>query len=155
MEKTTNNVVEMTPEAATAEVVEETPKKTYTLRNLELGDAFPMVNIISKIGFKEFKESLQSEEFKSFFKLLTGKGEATDAALEKVGVMIAWDIAGIILANLHKCENDIYSFLGGLSGKKPQEVKRMPMDESFEMIVDIIQGVNFKGFTKVVSKLLK
>lgn len=150
MEETTKNMVEMTPET-----VETTHEKSYTLRNLEFGDVFLMTTIITKVGFKEFKGSLQSDEFKAAFKLMTGKGKSNDAALEKVGIMIAFDIAGIILSNFSKCESDIYALLGGLSGMQPNELKKMPLEEAFEMIVDVIQGVNFMGFMQVVSKLLK
>lgn len=139
----------------TTNKVELTPEKTYTLRSLEAGDAFLMASIISKIGFKEFKGCMNSPEVMDIVKKMMSEGESSDSAIASAGITVAFDIAGVVLANLHKCEKDVYNFLGNLSGMKPDAIKTMPMNDFFEMIIDVIKKEEFKGFMKVVSKLFK
>lgn len=115
------------------------------LRPLKADDLFPMFNIISKIGLKEFKDCFSSDEVKA---VMSKGGDVTS-----VGVAVAFDVASIIFGNIGKCKEDIYQFLSGLSGLKPKEVAELPPDVFLKMIVDVVKKEEFSDFFQQVQKL--
>lgn len=123
--------------------------KAYTLRTLTADDMFPMFQIISKIGIKEFKHSFENPEIIKAFKAEGG----TD--IESLGIEIAFDLAGVLMANLPVAKDSIYTFLAGVSGMTKQDIAALPMGTFLEMIVDVIKKDEFKDFFKAVKKLLK
>ena len=58
-------------------------------------------------------------------------------------------------SHISDCRTDIYTFLGGVSGMKPEAIATLPIEVFAEMVVDVIQKPEFENFIKVVSKLLK
>lgn len=132
MEETRNNVAEMTTE------------KPYTLRALEAKDVFIVSKILSQIGLKEFKEAFD-------LKLLSGD----EKSIEAVGMSVFFDMSQVLLGNLPKCENDIYTFLSSLSGMEKKEVEALPMNTFIEMVIDVVKKEEFADFFKLVSKLFK
>jgi len=138
MSETTTNVVEMTTE------------NKIELRKLEAKDIAPMASIISKIGMKEIKACFSSDDIMGMVR----SKNADDAAVA-VGLTIGFDIAGIILGNYEKCQDDIFRFLAGLSGKSKEEIANLPLDSFTEIIVEVVGKEEFRDFTKVVSKLFK
>lgn len=142
-----NEKVNETELAITAtEVVEVKP---YTLRKLSSKEVFIMSTILKNIGFKEFKDCLQSEELKG---LLTNEEKPN---IEKVGITLAMDIAGIIISNMANAEESIYQLLSNLSGMTKDEIAQLDMEVFVEMIIDVFKQDGFVNFIKVVSKLLK
>lgn len=123
-------------------------KKAYEFRTLCSKDIFPMVTLINKIGIAKFKDAFQSDGIQ---KIISG-GEKN---LEAIGISVAFELAGIVLEALPKCEDDIYNMLSNVSNVKRKELEKMDMGTFFEMIVDFIQKPEFKDFMKVVSKLFK
>lgn len=121
----------------------------FELRTLNATDIFPMSTIISKVGINEFKKCFESEEIK---KLIKGQGKGNETA---VGIAVALDIGGVILGNLHKCENDIYTFLGRIANVDVEEIKVLSMGEFAELIIEVVKKPEFKDFFSVVSKLFK
>lgn len=121
----------------------------FELRTLNATDIFPMSTIISKVGINEFKKCFESDEIK---KLIKGQGKGNEAV---VGVAVALDIGGVILGNLHKCENDIYSFLARIANAKTEEIKALSMGEFAELIIEVVKKPEFRDFFSVVSKLFK
>ena len=75
--------------------------------------------------------------------------------LSAVGVGVVFEMAGVIVDNLPKCEQEIYAFLSRLSGLKMEYIMEMDAVVFFEMIVDVIKKPEFKDFIGVVSRLLK
>lgn len=122
--------------------------KAYTLRTLTADDMFPMFQIISKIGIKEFKHSFDNPEIIKAFKQEGG-------SVESLGVEIAFDMAGVLMANLPSAKDSIYTFLASVASMTKQEIAALPMDVFFEMIIDVIKKDEFKDFFKAVKKLLK
>ena len=61
----------------------------YTLRELKSTDIFTFVQIVNKIGFKEFSKAYENIG-------------------EKDGTQIMLDILGIILENLGNCKGELY-----------------------------------------------
>lgn len=125
-------------------------EKAYVLRDLQSKDVFLMSRIISKIGIKEFKSCFETEEVQ---KLIAGGTD--EAAVEKIGLSVMVDMAGVVLSNVAHAEQDIYSFLADLSGKTAKEIAELDMVVFAEMIIDVVQKDQFKDFIKVVSKLFK
>lgn len=122
--------------------------KAYELRTLCAEDIFPMFKIISKIGIKEFKSCFESEGVKAVI-----NGEQAD--LNTVGLAVAVDIAGVIMANIPHAKEDIYLFLEQISGMSKDDIRELPIPVFAEMIIDVVKKEEFKDFFGVVSKLFK
>lgn len=130
----------------------ETTAKAYELRNLTADDVFPMFRIISKIGIREFKSCFESEAVSTAIANATaGKG----ADLNAVGVVIAIDVAAVIMSKLPDCKEEIYGFLASLSGMNKEDIAALPMVTFASMIIDVIKKEEFKDFFQVVTGLLK
>ena len=131
----------------------ETTEKKYELRELQSKDVFPMFRIISKIGVKEFKSCLETEEVKDAISKMANKQE--NANIEAVGMAVMFDIASVVISHIADAEADIYQFLSGLSGMSRKDLESLDMVTFFEMIVDVFKKEEFKDFIGVVSKLFK
>lgn len=123
--------------------------KTYELRSLTSDDIFPMFQIISKIGIREFKSCFESPDVKAAIAKSEGTG------LNSVGLAVMLDIGGIVLANVPKAKDDIYLLLSQLSGLTKQEIGALPMATFAQMVIDVIRKDEFKDFFQVVSRLFK
>jgi hypothetical protein len=114
--------------------------QAYELRPLIATDMGAICKIITAIGIRQFKECFNVEDFK-------GKD------VESVGFGVIFDIAGIIIANIPKAEEEIQSFLASLTGKKVSEVKQMPFADYGELIIQVVMKEDFQDFFKRVMKL--
>ena len=112
-----------------------------TLRPLEAKDIAPMASILSKIGVKQFKDCFPTN--------------VKSKDMEAVGISVAFDMAGVILANYEKCQDDIFKFLASLSGMTKEEIEKLSLATFTEMVIAVVQKEEFKDFFSVVSKLLK
>lgn len=133
------------PEAMAQAVIEG---RVYTLRKLDAQDIAPLANIISKIGFRQFKECFDTEDSKKAL-------EEGEINLEKLGVGIAFDIAGIVIMNIPKCIDEVFAFIASLTGFDIEDVKKLDLDVVTEIIIEIFQKEEFKKVFKVASKLFK
>lgn len=133
--------------------------KTYELRGLVADDMFTMFSIISKIGVKEFKGCFSSDEVKAAVSAMQTKNDENDedysANVVDIGVSVAFDVAGVVLANIGKCKNDIYTLLADLSGLNAGEVAKLPMGTFAGMVVDLVKKEEFADFFQGVLKLFK
>lgn len=125
--------------------------KIYEFRKLKSTDTFVMFKILSKIGVNEFTECLEKDSVKQMFGLV----EKTDNATTIMGMSVMLEVANIILANLPKCENEIYQLLSDTSNLSVKEVKELDFAVFMEMVVDFIKKEEFADFIKVASRLLK
>ena len=157
MQKTVaQNAVEQVPEP-----VQET--KPYTLRTLCADDLFPMARIISKVGIDRFRDAFNQNDIKALIKSLNKQEGADDSdnapvsdeVVTSVGMSVVLSISQVVLSHISDCRTDIYTFLGGVSGMKPEAIATLPIEVFAEMVVDVIQKPEFENFIKVVSKLLK
>lgn len=128
--------------------------KAFELRQLTAEDIFPMFQIISKIGVREFKSCFESEEVRNAI-MGMASGAKDQAKLNAIGLTVAVDIAGVIISNLYKCKDDIYQLLSQLSGMKTKEIASLPMPTFLEMIIAVVKKEEFKDFFQGVTKLLK
>ena len=122
--------------------------KAYELRNLTAEDMFPMFQILSKIGVKEFRSCFEAEDIKK-----VGGGEEVD--VQAVGLSVMLNIGGVVLSNIGKCKEDIYQLLAQLSGMSKKDIANLPMNTFVEMVIDVFRKEEFKDFFQAVSRLLK
>lgn len=128
--------------------------KAYELRSLTADDVFPMLQIVSKIGIREFRSCFESPEVKKAVeRMANGKKDQGDMAA--IGMTVFFDLAGVIVANMASCKNDIYLLLSQLSGMDTKEIGELPMVTFMGMIVDVIKKDEFKDFFQLVAGLLK
>ena len=126
--------------------MEKTAAK-WEFRELCSSDIFPVFRIVSKIGFKQFRDCFQSEDVKN----MAAKGGKKDVSA--IGMTIFFDIAGIVMENISSCENELYDLLSSVSNLSKEDVKKLTLAEFAEMVIDFIKKPDFADFFKVVSKL--
>ena len=126
------------------------PENKYELRKLEAKDIAPMASILSKIGMKEIKGCFSPADMHS---LTDGKN--AEESIAAVGAAVMFEMAGVILGNYERCQNDIFRFLSSLSGIDMKQIESLPIDTFTEMVIDVVKKEEFKDFMKVVSKLFK
>lgn len=148
----------------TLEVAENTAEreKPYVLRDLCAEDMFPMLNIVKKIGIREFKECFDKETLEGIVDTFVNGAKAENKnendTLVAVGISVlpsVLDVADILIGNLSRCEVDFYKFLENISNLSIDQIKKLKMADFFEMIVDVLKKEEFKDFIKVVSRLFK
>lgn len=135
----------------TIEAVETANEKAYTFRKLNSTDLFLMMKIIGKIGINEFTACFDGETMNRM--LAMSKGKADKETVDLIGLSVMLDIAGVICANLPKCEAEIYQMLSNTSNLTVDEIKEMEMVSFAEMVIDFVKKDEFKDFIKVASKL--
>ena len=117
------------------------------LRSLKADDIFPMFTLLSKVGVEKFKHVFEGDDVKKAI----AKGNSEDS----VGIAVAIDIAGILIANIPNAKNEIYQFLENVSGLSKADISELPMATFMQMIIDVVQQEGFHDFFQVVSKLFK
>lgn len=132
-------------EANIGEVVEgqvkEVIERPYTLRKFKDGDLFLLLQILKKIGIKDCKEA--------FIQVASG-----EKSVKEIGILTAFDLADILIGNLAKAEDEIYTLYSSLSGIPVEEMKEMEFGTLPLMIYDSFSEVKNTAFFKVLSKLL-
>lgn len=125
----------------------------YEMRKLQATDLFSVVKILNGIGLKNIKEAIDFEEINKIRKGMTE--DNADVITSQVGLNVVMSIATVILENLPKIENDLYTFVGSVIGIKTKDVAKMDMGEFMDVLISIIQKEEFKDFFKRASKLIK
>lgn len=129
-----------TEKIAVEETMQEVPECSFVLRPLIASDMGAICKIITAIGIRKFKECFNVEDFK-------------DGNIEKAGMGVAFDIAGIIIENIPKAEADINRFLASLTGLKEGAIYKLPFADYGELIVSVVMKEDFRDFFKRVMKL--
>lgn len=123
------------------ETAEEVIERPYTLRKFNDGDLFPILKILKKIGIKDCKEAF----------VQVASGEKT---LKQIGILASFDLADILIGNLTKVEEEVYSLYADMSGIAADEIRAMEFGTLPLMIMDSFNEVKNTSFFKVLSKLL-
>ena len=136
--------------------------KPYEFRTLGAEDVFPMVNIISKIGIREFKTLFEGDGLKGMVsdyisdtKKKSGGEKLDDSSVASLGISVVLEVASVIICNLPRAEKDIFQLLSNTSNLSVDEIKKLSLADFTEMIIDFFKKDEFKDFMKVVSKLFK
>lgn len=130
-----------TVDTTVEETMEEVVERPYTLRKFNDGDLFPILKILKKIGIKDCKEAFMQ----------VASGEKT---LKDIGILAAFDLADILIGNLTKVEEEVYSLYSEMSGLSADEIRAMEFGTLPLMIMDSFNEVKNTAFFKVLSKLL-
>ena len=125
----------------TPETVEEVIERPYTLRKFKDSDLFMLLQILKKIGIKDCKEA--------FIHVASG-----EKSIKQIGILASFDLADIIIGNIAKAEDELYSLYSDLSGIPVDEMKDMEFGTLPMMIYDSFSEVKNTSFFKVLSKLL-
>ena len=127
----------------------------FELRGLKSDDMFPMFGILSKIGFKDLKNSLTPDRVTELTTAFQKQdGDANDMSTY-IGFNIMLEAVEIIMKNLPSCKVEIYTLLSSLSGMTVKQIADLDMVTFTEMIIAVVQKEEFKDFFKVVAKLFK
>lgn len=127
----------------------------FELRGLKSDDMFPMFGILSKIGFKDLKNSLTPDRVAELISAFQ-KQDGSDADMSTyLGFNIIVEAVEIIMKNLPSCKMEIYTLLSSLSGMTVKQIADLDMVTFTEMIIAVVQKEEFKDFFKVVAKLFK
>ena len=142
-------------EPAFVEAVEVHPGR-FTLRKLHATDIKYLTRIVSKIGIREFSAVLQSEDVMGVFASFSQKQDAGEEVdVSYVGIVAITEVAGIIVNNYEKCEDDLVSFCAAVSGMSADEVLALDLDEFVELVITIVKKDDFKRAFTVASALFK
>ncbi len=125
----------------TFKAVEEVIERPYTLRKFKDSDLFPLLQILKKIGIKDFKEAF----------IQVASGEKT---IKQIGILASFDLADILIGNLAKAEDEVYALYSDMAGISVEEIKDMEFGTLPLMIMDSFKEVKNTSFFKVLSKLL-
>lgn len=134
-------IEEVAVDTTVEETVEEVVERPYTLRKFSDGDLFPILKILKKIGIKDCKEAF----------VQVASGEKT---VKQIGILASFDLADILIGNLTKVEEEVYSLYSDLSGLSVEEIRAMEFGTLPLMIMDSFNEVKNTSFFKVLSKLL-
>lgn len=133
--------------------------KVYEFRKLNASDIFPMARLLSKIGIQELALCLDTPAIKAaigeMFAEDGEKGGSDDSAVAAVGIQVALNVGGTILANLSECENEVFGILARVSNLKEKQIRELDMGTFAEMIIDFVKKPEFTDFFTAVTKLLK
>ena len=134
-------IEEATVDTTVEETVEEVIERPYTLRKFKDGDLWPLLQILKKIGIKDCKEA--------FMQVASGEKTVKD-----IGILAAFDLADILIGNLTKVEEEVYSLYSDMAGIAADDIKSMEFGTLPLMIMDSFNEVKNTSFFKVLSKLL-
>ena len=129
----------------------------YEMRNLQASDIFSVVKILNGIGLNNVKEAINIEEINNIREKMTedNSEDKSEKVYSQVGLKVVMSVATVILENLPKVENDLYTFVGSVIGVKAKDVAKMDMSEFMDLLITIIQKEEFKDFFRRASKLIK
>ena len=138
-------VVEETVETTVEETVVERP---YTLRRLKDSDLYPLLQILRKIGIKDMaKEAFADVD-------TSGDAKSLKDRVEEIGASVVFNMADLLIENIGKVSEDLYSMWSDISGIPAEEIKDMEFGTLPLMIYDSFAEVKNTAFFKVLFKLL-
>lgn len=117
-------------------------EQAYTLRELQADDLYGMIRIVNKIGLEEMQQCFEGDELR---KTMQENGSAEDAE-KAMGLQVITEITKLFLKKLPECREEIYAFLSGLSGMKPQQIAALPLGAFAAMVMDVFHMEGFADF---------
>ena len=115
-------------------------------KQLKSSDMFIMFKIINKVGLNEIKNQLEPKTIEKLVDSFKGKGKAKDkdSLMYSVGLSVSIEMVNVIIGNLPKCEDDIYTLLSRVSGKSKKEISELDMVTFTEYIVEFVKKDEFR-----------
>ena len=119
----------------------------YTVRALTTDDLFPICGLIAKLGADAVQTCLNSPTLQ---KALTDESASPDS----VGVAVTAQAAVVILSRLPDCRDDLYRFIGSLTGLDADTIGAMPPAQFLRMAKAILHREDFRDFFTAACELL-
>lgn len=130
-------------------------EQKFELRPLKSTDLGVVCKIVAGIGLREFKACLKSDAVIEAMSARDSKKDDKDNIARNLGLEVVLDVAGIIMSNIPKVENDIQKFSASVAGLTLKEIQELDFADFGELIMQIIMKEDFKDFFGRVVKLLK
>ena len=120
----------------------------YSPRPLTAGDIRPMVKIIKKVGIKDFAKCLDAGSVENLVEL-------DGSAIDNLGMAVVFQIVDMLLDRIPEIGKELFSFLGDLIGISENEVEYLPLDVFANLLVEVVRGKEFMGFTRAALRLVR
>lgn len=117
------------------------------LRELKSTDMGTICKIITAIGARQFKDCFNVDSVSNV------RGEDGKINVDEIGMSIFFDVAGIVISNIPKAEDEIMRFVASVAGMSMKEVQNLSFAEYGELIVRIVTKKEFQDFFSRVMKL--
>ena len=134
----------------------------FNIRQLNYSDMAPMAKIISKMGVAKFAALFDPETVKALMgdeelpKDKNGKkGEERNALVEKIGIGIMFEALTIFLENFEHASDDIAAWLGSVAGMTADQVKALPLGDTFDLVEAVFSAPEFSDFFTRASRFAK
>lgn len=141
----------------------------YVKRKLAVGDLMLVIQIIKKIGIKDFKKCFTDVDISGFQpnkdtakEDLAEKSEneaqevaGKESAFEKIGFSVALDVVDILLTNIPKCEHDLYAFMASMCCVTEDELKEYPISAFVDILFEVFTAEEAKDFFTHAVRLMK
>lgn len=79
-------------------------------------------------------------------------GEDNSDNKELMNIKLGAELLIVILENYNKAENDFYKLLSSLSGKTLKQIEEQPINETIDMITQLIEDDSIQYFLKLAAK---
>ena len=123
----------------------------YVKRKLAVGDLMPVIQIIKKIGIKDFKKCFTGVDISGFQSNKDAAKEdlvempeneaqevaGKESAFEKIGFSVALDVVDVLLTNIPKCEHDLYAFMASMCCVTEDELKEYPISAFVDILFEV------------------
>ena len=141
----------------------------YVKRKLAVGDLMPVIQIIKKIGIKDFKkcftgvdisgfQSNKDEEKEDLVEMPENEVQEVagkESAFEKIGFSVALDVVDVLLTNIPKCEHDLYAFMASMCCVTEEELKEYPISAFVDILFEVFTTEEAKDFFTHAARLMK
>ena len=141
----------------------------YVKRKLAVGDLMPVIQIIKKIGIKDFKKCFTGVDILGFQSNKDAAEEdlvempeneaqevaGKESAFEKIGFSVALDVVDVLLTNIPKCEHDLYAFMASMCCVTEDELKEYPISAFVDILFEVFTAEEAKDFFTHAARLMK
>lgn len=153
------NIEEVVADIQVEDFVEEAIERPYTLRKLVDTDLFPLLQLLRKLGVKDFYDSFNESKGSAKFNPADYEDEdertkAFEKMRNETGLKIMFDMADLLISKIDTHSNELYAFFSNLAGVPAEDIKQMEFGTLPLMIYDAFSEVKNTAFFKVLIKLL-
>ncbi len=145
----------------------------FVLRDLKAVDVWQFVRILSKLGVRDFKNSIDPKLLKaSKFNppmMMNEEGEEVPLPREKwtdrqidaemqadlANDELLWTILGLLMEHIGSCEYDVNRLLSMGTGMTVEDIQNMDANKYMELIVAYISREGFRDFFTQAWNLLQ
>ena len=132
----------------------------FEIRELQARDVAPMARIMGKVGIKQIANALSPASLKAVVDINgtdVEDGEERERVMtrtEEIGMGIMLEIASVLCENFDKAEKDLFRFLASMAGMKEQEVAKLSLADTLDLIAAVFTSDGFSDFFKRVQASL-